>query len=728
MNEITLIDVEGNEKTPETSDELINTLSDFSGFKNAGGGSGTDSSLDIGKLKELFALLVNTPQRYINEKPEEPKVGDIFVTTDDNEAVLSAEQWTGTEWILLYNIDLTALIADDLKSSKIKTYSIDKIQEILEQRVSELLDGAPEAYDTLKEIADYISNDKNLAASILQAIALKADITDLEKLIILNQGAGNLYPGGDWSFVSSADGKSGTLNQLRTSGSPNFIYQIPVERTEATEGLIAWLVADADWTTIQGLGGTPNINGGRNITIPRWTAIIGRFVKGSDRKGVSFYALAYNHNANTRLLQAGDVFICACMGDAANGDCNLLWGNGQVIGGNVQLKRGLLYDTGKADQTALDKEITNRKAGDNTLQTNIDNLANVTPQRFEDEKPNNPKVGDIFVNRDPDNGTVLTVEQWTGIEWLLLYDYDYDIIFYPKEIEDYNYSWALNNLFIGFIVTKSSANNASVSVNLDKIEDDDDLCEIMFDYLIYLRKIKDIFKSYITSLDFVRKSNKPCQTEIIGFENLFNLNMCFSDSDNSDDMGVYPPIVISECPELQRIEITSTAENSKNTKGQSLYLYNLRLTDGDDGDTRDVYLNRTYFDELRFKADKDENGYWMMPINLDINGDENDEGYNVYDNIIIEGNAFIQTFTASHAVFNNLTFNYNRDRIYSPFYWIYLDNCKISQQFLDTLVTEWLVKPYLYGNSIALNNVTGGALSPTQITNLTNKGITVTIS
>ena len=27
-------------------------------------------------------------EKYINEKPEEPKVGDIFVTTDDNEAVL----------------------------------------------------------------------------------------------------------------------------------------------------------------------------------------------------------------------------------------------------------------------------------------------------------------------------------------------------------------------------------------------------------------------------------------------------------------------------------------------------------------------------------------------------------------------------------------------------------------------------------------------------------------
>jgi len=98
------------------------------------------------------------------------------------------------------------------------------------------------------------------------------------------------------------------------------------------------------------LGSTPSIAGGQNITIPVWTAIIGRHTKGGNLNAITLYALLYSQSTTTQLLQPGDVFICARIGDDGNND-KLLLGNGQVIGGNVQLKAGVLFDNGKLDKT-----------------------------------------------------------------------------------------------------------------------------------------------------------------------------------------------------------------------------------------------------------------------------------------------------------------------------------------------------------------------------------------
>jgi len=122
----------------------------------------------------------------------------------------------------------------------------------------------------------------------------------------------------------------------------------PTDKTQSSEGYVDWLAGNANWPNIAGLGSTPSIAGGQNITIPTWTAIIGRHTRGGNRDARTLYALLYSQSTTTQLLQPGDVFICARIGDSGNTD-KLLLGNGQVIGGNVQLKAGVLFDNGKVN-------------------------------------------------------------------------------------------------------------------------------------------------------------------------------------------------------------------------------------------------------------------------------------------------------------------------------------------------------------------------------------------
>jgi len=128
----------------------------------------------------------------------------------------------------------------------------------------------------------------------------------------------------------------------------NRIIQIPVDKSQSSVGYVEWLAENTNWPTIIGLGSTPSIAGGRHITIPVWTAIIGRHVRGGGGSDVTLYALNYNQNDVSQLLHPGDVFICARMGDLGSDD-KLLLGNGQVIGGSVQLRDGVLSDYSKQD-------------------------------------------------------------------------------------------------------------------------------------------------------------------------------------------------------------------------------------------------------------------------------------------------------------------------------------------------------------------------------------------
>ncbi|RYF26547.1 MAG: hypothetical protein EOO42_01210 [Flavobacteriales bacterium] len=71
----------------------------------------------------------------------------------------------------------SAVIDDVATSGTAKTYSIDKIKSQIEELKQALLGGVPAAaYDTLKEIADYIATDVTGAASMTTALGLRVRV------------------------------------------------------------------------------------------------------------------------------------------------------------------------------------------------------------------------------------------------------------------------------------------------------------------------------------------------------------------------------------------------------------------------------------------------------------------------------------------------------------------------------------------------------------------------
>ena len=69
-------------------------------------------------------------------------------------------------------------VINDAAASLTTTYSSTKIAADLSAAVSDLINGAPGALDTLNELAAALGNDANYAATITNALALKADIAD----------------------------------------------------------------------------------------------------------------------------------------------------------------------------------------------------------------------------------------------------------------------------------------------------------------------------------------------------------------------------------------------------------------------------------------------------------------------------------------------------------------------------------------------------------------------
>ncbi|CAB0506813.1 hypothetical protein I4J05_09725 [Corynebacterium diphtheriae bv. mitis] len=74
-------------------------------------------------------------------------------------------------------------------------------QSAVDTAVKKLLDGAPQAYDTLKEVADELASQKSAAAALMRQISEKAAMTDL---VALRQKVESLT-------ISSVKGLSGAL-------------------------------------------------------------------------------------------------------------------------------------------------------------------------------------------------------------------------------------------------------------------------------------------------------------------------------------------------------------------------------------------------------------------------------------------------------------------------------------------------------------------------------------
>lgn len=99
----------------------------------------------------------------------------------------------------LNSVDLTALINDAAGAGVVdKTWSADKITSALSTLKSEIIAGAPAAYDTLKEIADYLAANDGTLNALLTAINNRVrydaaqDLTDEQKLqACTNIGVGN---------------------------------------------------------------------------------------------------------------------------------------------------------------------------------------------------------------------------------------------------------------------------------------------------------------------------------------------------------------------------------------------------------------------------------------------------------------------------------------------------------------------------------------------------------
>lgn len=71
---------------------------------------------------------------------------------------------------------------NDTTSSSTTTYSSNKVNELIRETKTDILGGATEAYDTLKEIEDYITTDKGGAAAMATVVGQKLKVNEVHTL------------------------------------------------------------------------------------------------------------------------------------------------------------------------------------------------------------------------------------------------------------------------------------------------------------------------------------------------------------------------------------------------------------------------------------------------------------------------------------------------------------------------------------------------------------------
>lgn len=90
--------------------------------------------------------------------------GIIAKSNGENTAVVyNGEEMTLTEALAAIAVSLSGTLTDENVNSKISA------------AIDELIDGAPEAYDTLKEIANYITEHEDIVSTLNAAIGGKVD-------------------------------------------------------------------------------------------------------------------------------------------------------------------------------------------------------------------------------------------------------------------------------------------------------------------------------------------------------------------------------------------------------------------------------------------------------------------------------------------------------------------------------------------------------------------------
>lgn len=77
-----------------------------------------------------------------------------------------------------------AIVIDDLTAAGNKVFSSIKTENLINEKITELLGSAPEEYNTLKEIADYIASDKTVGEGI---VAKLANCLRLDEVMVLSE-------------------------------------------------------------------------------------------------------------------------------------------------------------------------------------------------------------------------------------------------------------------------------------------------------------------------------------------------------------------------------------------------------------------------------------------------------------------------------------------------------------------------------------------------------------
>lgn len=106
---------------------------------------------------------------------------------------------TAPDWQIYFGITVADAVMMSDGDAEEKT-----IVDYVKEKIAELIGGAPETYDTLKEFADYIAEHEDVANALNAAIAAKADKTvattnadgimskeDKRKLDSISEGANN---------------------------------------------------------------------------------------------------------------------------------------------------------------------------------------------------------------------------------------------------------------------------------------------------------------------------------------------------------------------------------------------------------------------------------------------------------------------------------------------------------------------------------------------------------
>ncbi|MCM1356907.1 MAG: hypothetical protein NC212_10950 [Staphylococcus sp.] len=115
-------------------------------------------------------------------------------------------QYNGTHWV-----NVNAQSGGGLDETKLEAYLKGKAyatEAFVKDRITALINGAPEAYDTLKEIADVLAGNVNSIGDILTALGTKAD-----KTVVISAGDG-LSGGGDLSANRTLSLKPATADSL----------------------------------------------------------------------------------------------------------------------------------------------------------------------------------------------------------------------------------------------------------------------------------------------------------------------------------------------------------------------------------------------------------------------------------------------------------------------------------------------------------------------------------